>query len=137
MLIQVKITCRPVLGSEQGNTDNDDDYDDDCDSADDDDDGNVYDDDDDGDELAGLCGAQSGAGDKKILDATLRKANSKSDVTLTKTSNGSKVELPVKSFARHSMSLKVKSFDLKQLAGAFTKAQSNCPCCQNIEYKQY
>ena len=59
--------------------------------------GNDDDDDDDGDgddddQFAGLCGAQSGAGDKKILDATLRKANSKSDVTLTKTSNGSKVK---------------------------------------------
>ena len=43
--------------------------------------------------LAGLCGAQSGSGDKKISDVTLTKgvSTSKSDVTLTKTSNGSKV----------------------------------------------
>lgn len=40
--------------------------------------------------LAGLCGAQSGAGDKKSSEVTLTKGDSKGDVTLTKALNNSK-----------------------------------------------
>ena len=39
----------------------------------------------------GLCGAQSGAGDKKSSEVTLTKGDSKGDVTLTKALNNSKV----------------------------------------------
>ena len=76
--IEVNITCRPVRGSQQGNDDDDDEGDSVGDVGDD---GNaVYANDSDHADLAGLCGAQSGAGEKKL-----------SDVTLSKASNGSKV----------------------------------------------
>ena len=74
------------------------------------DDGN---DDGDDDELTGLCGAQSGPGEKKISDVTLSKAGSKSDVTLTKTSNGSKVDIFCKTLHTayvQVLSLKVIAF---------------------------
>ena len=91
LLKLIQITCGLFFFQAAGHHEDDDDGDDDGDEGSVrsvGDDGNVIDDD---DELSGLCGAQSGAGEKKILDATLRKGNSKSDVTLTKTSNGSKV----------------------------------------------